>query len=283
MVTSAWVGGTLTKRLKYRTHLGLCPSVLYSHLWLGLSPPMPRLPHLFLKPSAFVTQRAKRSLKLNFRFVSFCGMVADLTWNGNRVCGLPRFPSQGANCSLINSMPFVQMPLHVIQYISPSLKHTWQNQEQWSYPWATKQLQNSTQKQLLLLFVQIFCTHTSVLSFPLPDLYTVKVCVVFLPQGMLFIHDSPLSFHGRLKSSNVLVDGRWTCKLSDMGMFRFRENEAQPEEDEPAYYYSEYSLPTTTVSIHCLLGLLWWVFTAQYYSEYSLPITTVSIHCLLGL
>ena len=74
---------------------------------------------------------------------------------------------------------------------------------------------------------------------------------------MLFIHDSPLSFHGRLKSSNVLVDGRWTCKLSDMGMFRFRENEAQPEEDEPAYYYSEYSLPTTTVSIHCLLGLLW--------------------------
>ena len=42
-------GGTLTKRLEYRTHLGCALSVLYSHLWLGLPPPMPRLPHLFLK------------------------------------------------------------------------------------------------------------------------------------------------------------------------------------------------------------------------------------------
>ena len=55
---------------------------------------------------------------------------------------------------------------------------------------------------------------------------------------MLYIHESPLQHHGRLKSSNVLVDGRWTCKLSDIGLNLFRQGETLPEESDPAFYYS---------------------------------------------
>lgn len=57
---------------------------------------------------------------------------------------------------------------------------------------------------------------------------------------MLYIHECPLNFHGRLKSSNVLVDGRWTCKIADMGLRRFREGEQQSTESDPSYYYSMY-------------------------------------------
>lgn len=33
-------------------------------------------------------------------------------------------------------------------------------------------------------------------------------------RGMNFLHKSDVQYHGRLKSSNCLVDNRWTCKLT---------------------------------------------------------------------
>jgi len=44
----------------------------------------------------------------------------------------------------------------------------------------------------------------------------VCVCVrVWLFQGLEYLHRSPLKCHGRLKSTNCLVDSRWVVKLSD--------------------------------------------------------------------
>jgi hypothetical protein len=47
--------------------------------------------------------------------------------------------------------------------------------------------------------------------------------VCFL-QGLLYIHNSPLHVHGRLQSSNVLVDSRWQCKVADFGLRQFRSD-----------------------------------------------------------
>lgn len=33
-------------------------------------------------------------------------------------------------------------------------------------------------------------------------------------RGMEFLHRSDIGSHGRLKSSNCVVDNRWTCKIS---------------------------------------------------------------------
>ncbi|KAH9519711.1 Receptor-type guanylate cyclase Gyc76C [Bulinus truncatus] len=38
-----------------------------------------------------------------------------------------------------------------------------------------------------------------------------------LIRGMTFIHESQFGYHGNLKSSNCLVDSRWTLKISDFG------------------------------------------------------------------
>lgn len=44
-------------------------------------------------------------------------------------------------------------------------------------------------------------------------------------QGLNYIHNSPIRVHGNLKSSNVVIDSRWTCKLTDFGLFLFKEGQ----------------------------------------------------------
>ncbi|CAL1540554.1 unnamed protein product [Lymnaea stagnalis] len=51
---------------------------------------------------------------------------------------------------------------------------------------------------------------------PLDDMFITSL-VQDLIRGMCFIHDSAFGYHGNLKSSNCLVDSRWTLKISDFG------------------------------------------------------------------
>lgn len=41
-------------------------------------------------------------------------------------------------------------------------------------------------------------------------------------QGMEYLHESPLECHGRLKSSNCVIDGRWALKVTDYGLVPMR-------------------------------------------------------------
>ncbi|XP_041367586.1 atrial natriuretic peptide receptor 2-like [Gigantopelta aegis] len=41
-------------------------------------------------------------------------------------------------------------------------------------------------------------------------------------KGLEYIHKSSVCYHGNLKSSNCVVDSRWTCKLTDFGVPRIR-------------------------------------------------------------
>ena len=39
-----------------------------------------------------------------------------------------------------------------------------------------------------------------------------------LVRGMKYLHNSDIKVHGRLKSTNCVVDGRFTCKITDYGL-----------------------------------------------------------------
>lgn len=49
--------------------------------------------------------------------------------------------------------------------------------------------------------------------------------------GLLYLHSSPLGFHGRLKSSNCLVSARFVVKLSDYGPHTLYEQMDDGEAD----------------------------------------------------
>jgi serine/threonine protein kinase len=58
-------------------------------------------------------------------------------------------------------------------------------------------------------------------------------------QGLTFIHESEIHFHGRLKSSNCLIDSRWVLKVTDFGLAHFRTGEDRKELGEHAFYQSK--------------------------------------------
>ncbi len=56
-------------------------------------------------------------------------------------------------------------------------------------------------------------------------------------QGLSFIHGSDLNHHGRLRSSNCVVDNRFVLKLMDFGLRTFYGSDE--DESEHRYYSSE--------------------------------------------
>lgn len=44
------------------------------------------------------------------------------------------------------------------------------------------------------------------------------------------LHKTSIGYHGNLKSTNVLVDSYWICKVADYGLQSFREYSLQQEE-----------------------------------------------------
>lgn len=49
----------------------------------------------------------------------------------------------------------------------------------------------------------------------------VERCLPYFFQGMEYMH-SMLGSHGRLRSSNCLVDQAWTLKVTDYGLYKMR-------------------------------------------------------------
>ena len=42
---------------------------------------------------------------------------------------------------------------------------------------------------------------------------------------MEYLHQSPIKSHGHLKSSNCVIDSRWTCKITDYGLAKLRKKD----------------------------------------------------------
>ena len=56
---------------------------------------------------------------------------------------------------------------------------------------------------------------------------------------MIFLHASEIKSHGKLKSSNCVVDSRWVVKITDFGLQEFMEGETDQTEGEYALYRSK--------------------------------------------
>ncbi|GFN78509.1 guanylate cyclase [Plakobranchus ocellatus] len=68
----------------------------------------------------------------------------------------------------------------------------------------------------------------------LDEMFTTSI-VQDLINGMAYIHDSKISVHGNLKSSNCLVDNRWTVKISDFGLDSLKSSLGWRDYDGASY------------------------------------------------
>ena len=53
----------------------------------------------------------------------------------------------------------------------------------------------------------------------------------------MFLHDSEIGFHGNLKSSNCVVNSRWSLQITDFGLLEVRAATYRIE-DQHAFYRS---------------------------------------------
>lgn len=58
---------------------------------------------------------------------------------------------------------------------------------------------------------------------------------------MIFLHDSPIHVHGNFKSSNCLVDSRWTVKIADFGLKDIRIEDSVEIKNSEKYCESKSS------------------------------------------
>ncbi|WAR01722.1 ANPRA-like protein [Mya arenaria] len=65
-------------------------------------------------------------------------------------------------------------------------------------------------------------------------------------KGLELLHKSAIHFHGNLRSTNCVVDSRWTCKLTDFGVPTIREMEkvaAQQANKDPPWEKLQWMAP----------------------------------------
>lgn len=63
-----------------------------------------------------------------------------------------------------------------------------------------------------------------------------KIIFLFFYQGMIFIHESEIGFHGNLKSSTCLVDSRWVLQIADFGLQQLVNKDNGPKPENESYY-----------------------------------------------
>ena len=73
--------------------------------------------------------------------------------------------------------------------------------------------------------------------------------IIFYFQGMYYLHCSGIGSHGRLKSTNCLVDSRWVLKITDYGLSPFLDDFDFSKFEEAQHYKSKNSF---VLHIHCI-------------------------------
>ncbi len=65
----------------------------------------------------------------------------------------------------------------------------------------------------------------------------VIIAYLYISQGIYYLHNSVLGHHGRLRSSNCVIDSRFVLKLTDFGLNKFRQAAKEQTKQETGQYF----------------------------------------------
>lgn len=88
---------------------------------------------------------------------------------------------------------------------------------------------------------------------------------------MQHLHNSAIKVHGNLKSSNIVIDNRWTCKVTDHDLVAFKAGQAQDEEAgvDAKYYGRLRSVISKILQIYVYIFKLICTYILIYLNLYS--------------
>lgn len=99
-------------------------------------------------------------------------------------------------------------------------------------------------------------------------------------QGMKYLHNSPVKFHGNLTSRHCMIDNHWVVSITDWGLNKFKAGQERIYTDtnktNEGMYVIDYSLWTGRGQVgEVRVGL-----RAVSIQVYSVEMQTVSRHWL---
>ena len=94
------------------------------------------------------------------------------------------------------------------------------------------------------MYLSISCKNRILLNYhPFIQLYALYYILhICFSKGLAFIHNSDVGSHGRLRSSNCVVDSRFILKLMDFGLPSFYESDDVYTEDDELNHYTSKKL-----------------------------------------
>ncbi|XP_071816906.1 atrial natriuretic peptide receptor 1-like [Apostichopus japonicus] len=110
-----------------------------------------------------------------------------------------------------------------------------------------------------LCYIMIYCSKGSLKDILENDSLKIEWAFKYslmtdIFWGLNFLHGSTIGMHGRLTSSNCVIDSRFVLKLTDYGLFKLRDGEEEDRNSEtylnkllwrpPEYLRGEVSSPT---------------------------------------
>ncbi|KAK2159123.1 hypothetical protein LSH36_158g05005 [Paralvinella palmiformis] len=75
------------------------------------------------------------------------------------------------------------------------------------------------------------------------DSMFVASLLMDLIKGMIFLHEGDMHIHGNLKSSNCVVNSRWTLQVADYGLFALRQSALEEENEHIRYRNKLWTAP----------------------------------------
>ncbi|GMT14875.1 hypothetical protein PFISCL1PPCAC_6172, partial [Pristionchus fissidentatus] len=88
-------------------------------------------------------------------------------------------------------------------------------------------------------------------GFPLQNIFLNQISIDICT-GLDYLHSNEIGCHGRLKSSNCLIDARWMVKLSSFGMREARKEEGKADEGIQEGRDDLWSAPEVLRQLGCL-------------------------------
>ena len=78
--------------------------------------------------------------------------------------------------------------------------------------------------------------------------YTNSPLIAIFLQGMKYLHNTAVKFHGNLTSTRCVIDGHWVVKITDWGLHEFKAGQENTKKHPNKMYAGAFKV--------CSVGLM---------------------------